>query len=184
MVHFASIAKDVNPQIARAAAEVGLLLDDYHYSPHARDRIVRYTIAHGTPSGCPELDREDESDACLVFESELEPVPYDSPAWERDTSVILDAAMLADGSHPFPIPTVGDDDRTEPDDFAAAALEDLDIMPISGGAPDGDEAEPFEPTAEDLADFGKWSEELDRRREMLSWYERNPIRSFNADRLD
>src|SRR5438270_568584 len=76
MSHCAAIAMDVNPSVRKAAGELATLLDDYHYSPHARDRIVRYTIANGTPSGCPELDREDEADASMGFEAELEPVPF------------------------------------------------------------------------------------------------------------
>jgi hypothetical protein len=187
MVHSASIAKDVNPQIARAAAELGILLDDYHYSPHARDRIVRYTIAHGTPTGCPELDREDESDASAVFESELEPIEFSSDAWDRDGGVYLDVPMLIDGTHPTPFgtePAGPDSDRSIPTvGLVPPVLEDLAaaLPPIAGGS---EEAEPFEPGPDDLADYGRWSEALERRREMLSWYERNPIAAFNADRLD
>lgn len=52
-------------------------------------------------------------------------------------------------------------ETTDPADLAAAdaALEDLELPPLSGGAP------AYEPTAEDLADYHAWSEELDRRRE-------------------
>jgi hypothetical protein len=42
----------------------------------------------------------------------------------------------------------------------------------------------FEPDETDLADYARWSEDLDRRREMAGWYARNPLRAFNADRLD
>jgi hypothetical protein len=60
----------------------------------------------------------------LVFEQEQEPVPFDSPAWDRE-DVILDVEMLEAGVHPWPIPTFGDDDRDgsfEPGEADWAAL--------------------------------------------------------------
>jgi hypothetical protein len=100
-----------SPSVRHAADAVAVLLRDYDYTPHARDRVVLWIRAHGTPTGCPELDREDEADAEMVFVAELEEVPFDSEAWDRDTGVLFDAAMLADGTHPWPIPAVGHDDR-------------------------------------------------------------------------
>jgi hypothetical protein len=187
MSHSASIAKDVNPQIARAAAEVGILLDDYHYSPHARDRIVRYTIAHGTPTGCPELDREDEADASAVFEAELEPVPFDSPAWDRDGGVYLDVPSLIDGTHPLPFAEPEPDEATlishEAPDGRHVALKMIGngaLPPISGGAP--------APTAADRRDFEAWLSQVDapyppddQAEPMRAWYRRHPVAEFNND---
>jgi hypothetical protein len=163
-VAHASIPLHVSPSVRKALGELATLLRDYHYSEHAVGQVVAYTAREGTPTGSPYLDREDEADAEAVYVAELEPVDLASDAWDRDTSVIFDAAMLADGSHPWPIPVTGDDDPTEPDDFAAAALEDLALPPVAGGSPDDDGPAPYEPTAEDLADFGRWSEDLERRR--------------------
>jgi hypothetical protein len=145
-----------NPLTVSAALELGLTLEDLGYSLHARDRVIRFAAAAGTLAGCPDLDREDEAVATEAFVDAMPAVPLDSPLWD-DPSVLLDAEMLASGSHPFPIPTVGDDDRTEPSDFDAAMdLEDLPL-PVSGGAP--------EPSAEDLADYAAWAEDLERRRD-------------------
>jgi hypothetical protein len=162
ILHAPSIPLHVSPSVRKAVAELGVLLDEYGYSPTIRESICRYTAANGTPTGAPGLDPEDEHDAELVFVAELEPVPFDSPAWDRDTSVILDAGMLADGTHPFPIPTVGDDDRAEPDDFAAAALEDLTLPPVCGGGPDDDGPE-FIPTESDWEDYCNHFDEVEVR---------------------
>jgi hypothetical protein len=106
----------VSPSVRHAADAVAVLLKDYDYTPHARDRVVLWIRAHGTPTGCPELDREDEADASAVFEAELEPVPYDSPMWDKYEDVCLDARMLIEG-HPWPIPT-GDHDDARAFDLA------------------------------------------------------------------
>jgi hypothetical protein len=180
---------DVNPQIARAAAEVAVLLMDYGYTPHARDQVVLYIRAHGTPTGCPELDREDESDASAVFESELEPVPYSSPAWDRDGGVYLDVPSLIDGTHPLPFAEPEPDEATlishEAPDGRHVARKMLDAgtlpMPISGGAP----------TDADRADFEAWLEQVDagyppddQVEAVRAWYRRNPLGEFNAIRND
>ena len=94
----------VSPSVRGALEQLSVLLDDYHYSPHCRGRILAYTAAHGTPTGCPELDREDEPDAEMVFVESLEPVDLTSEAWDRDRGVLFDAEMLATESHPWPIP--------------------------------------------------------------------------------
>jgi hypothetical protein len=149
MSHSSTIAMDVNPQIRAAALQVGILLDDYHYSPHARDAIVRHITATGCVTDAPGLDREDQADAEAVFVAELEPVPLSSDAWDRDTGVLFDAELLVTG-HPWPYgPQVGDDDRDF--DAAMAALEDLPtangwtpLPPISGGAPLNGDRDDFE----------------------------------------
>jgi hypothetical protein len=146
-MYSAQIPLDVNPQVAVALEPLGILLDDYHYSAHARARILAYTAREGTPSGCPELDAEDEHDCEMVYVEAFGPVPYDDPAWDDET-MCLDVGLLARGVHPWPIPAVGDDDRAEP-------------------------------TEDDLADYGRWSEELDRRRDSEDYLTR-----FNAERQD
>jgi hypothetical protein len=54
----------------------------------------------------------------------------------------------------------------------ASLAERLSIPPVSGGAP-------YEPDERDLADYGRWSEELDRRRDAFDYLTR-----FNAERQD
>jgi hypothetical protein len=100
----------VSPSVKGALEQLGVLLDDYHYSPHCRGRILAYAAAHGTPTGCPELDREDEADASMVFEESLEPVDFSSEAWDQYQDVLFDSRMLIEG-HPWPLPATGDDDR-------------------------------------------------------------------------
>ena len=80
------IRLDVNPQVAVAAAEVGVLLEDYHYSPRARADIVKYIIATGMVDGAPGLDAEDQPDAEMVFEQSLPRVPFDGPAWDVEAA--------------------------------------------------------------------------------------------------
>lgn len=182
---------DVNPSLAIALDDLASILRDYHYSEHAVGRIVAYTARQGTPSGCPELDPEDECDAEAVYVEGLPEVPMDSPAWDREDAFLV-VEWLAAGVHPLPFAAEPDDDTGEwpvpaeadaPDASPharfpgiASLAERMALPPLSGGSP--------EPTAEDLSDYGAWSEDLDRRREMLSWYERNPIEAFNAVRPD
>jgi hypothetical protein len=116
----------VSPSVRGALEQLGVLLDDYHYSPHCRGRILAFTAANGTPSGCPELDREDEADASMVFEESLEPIPFDDEAWDKYEDMVMDARLLASNEHPFPIPAQGDDDRA----FDAAMEADDAAMPL------------------------------------------------------
>jgi hypothetical protein len=71
------------------------------------------TAANGTPTGCPELDREDEHDAEMVFIEGLEPVSFESEAWDRDRGVLFDAELLSLEQHPWPVPA-SDDFHLEP----------------------------------------------------------------------
>jgi hypothetical protein len=117
----------VSPSTRKALEALATLLLDYHYSAHAIGRITAYAAANGTPSGSIYLDREDEEDACMVFEQEQEPVPYDHESWGRE-DVFLDVELLAQGVHPWPIPAFGDDDRDgsfepAPADWAAIRRE-------------------------------------------------------------
>jgi hypothetical protein len=72
---------------------------------------------------------------------------------------------------PYSSPEWGSDDD----------LDGLDIPPVCGGS---EEAEPYEPTAEDLADLAAWSEDLERRRAMVEFYGRHPLAEFNSIRED
>jgi hypothetical protein len=156
------------------AALVGWLLD-HHYSSHAIGRIENFVAVHGTLAGSM-VDPEDEAAAEEAFVAALPEVAGDSPAWDRE-DIFMDVELLAAGIHPWPIPAVGDDDRMEPDDFAAAALEDLALPPVAGGSPD-DESEPSEA---DWRDYSEWSEAL----EMKRWYdERGGLAEFNRLRTD
>jgi hypothetical protein len=71
----------VSPSVSHALEQLGVLLDDYGYSPRARDEVLAYTEQEGTPSCCPSLDAEDEADACEVYASEMEPVDFGDPRW-------------------------------------------------------------------------------------------------------
>jgi hypothetical protein len=144
-----------DPAFRPGVAALAEWLRDHHYSAHAADRILGHVAATGCLASAAYLDREDEAEASEVFIGALPAVELDAEAWDRE-DVFLDAGLLADGRHPWPIPAVGDDDREF--DAAMDALEDLPL-PISGGAP-----EP-EPSPEDLADYARWSEDLDRRRD-------------------
>jgi hypothetical protein len=173
-----SIPLYVSPATRAGLDALSLWLEQNHYSQHAREAVLSHTAREGTPTGSSYLETADEAGATEAFVDALPSVDASSESWDRE-DVVLDSAMLAEGNHPWPLVQDCDDDRTE--DLAAAALEDLAIPPVCGGS---EEAEPFEPTAEDLADFGRWSEDLERRREMAEWYARNPLAAFNADRPD
>jgi hypothetical protein len=153
MGYSAQIPLDVNPQVAAALEQLGVLLEDHHYSAYAKARILAYTAREGTPTGCRYLDREDEADAEQVFADSLPAVPPDSPAWDRDTSVIFDVEMLAEGVHPWPIPTRPEDDDTR------AVPPDAVLLPP--------ELEPefeldrFEPSPEDWEALRRWALEVE-----------------------
>jgi len=99
---------------------------------------------------------------------ELGPDPSDAEAA---------AATLED----LPFPDAPDADPAIRFPGVASLAERLGIAPIAGGSP---EAEPFEPTAEDLADYSRWSAELDARRDSIDFYARHPLGEFNALRTD
>jgi hypothetical protein len=174
-MYSAQIRLDVNPHVAVALDQLGVLLDDYGYSAHAKARIWAYTAQNGTPTGCRYLDREDEADASMVFEESLPAVPYDSEAWDKE-DVFLDARMLAAGTHPLPFgegPDAPDGDPQVRFAGIESLAERMSLPPVSGGAPE------FIPSAADLQEYGVWSEELDRRR---SWDEQTA--AWNDERWD
>jgi hypothetical protein len=169
----------VNPALLPgSAALMGWLLAS-DYAQHYREAIGGHAARHGELAGAVALgllDREDEETAEWIFVESLPEVPYDDPAWDRE-DVFLDAGMLADGTHPWPIPTTGDDDRTEPDGpedgdrsipaDAVLVPPDLEaiaaaLKPIAGGAPD-DDAPEFIPTAADWEDYRNHFDEVEVR---------------------
>jgi hypothetical protein len=178
MGHSCTIPISVNPQLAAAALELGLALEDLGYSRHHIDLIIRHAAAAGTLAGSP-VDREDEAVAEAAFVEALDamaPVPYDSPAWDRE-DVFFDAEMLAAGNHPWPIPVDSDDGRADPDDFDRAmdALADLPLpLPISGGAP-------FEPGAADWDDYREWADRLDTLERLQEQDRREAMGRLNPD---
>lgn len=161
-----SIPLHRNPALRPGLAALVEWLIEGSYSAHAIGRIFDYTAVEGTPTGCPELAPEDEYGASSVFCDGLDLVPYSADAWHFD-DVFLDARMLAEGTHPFPFQLCPPD--LEPEDFDGPDAPDDGpyarfpgvMPPIRGGS---DEAESFQPSAEDLADYHAWSEDLDRRR--------------------
>jgi hypothetical protein len=183
-----SIPLYCNPALRPGLAALAEWLRERDYSAYAAERVLGHVAATGCLATAAYLDREDEEAATEAFVAALPDVAGDSPAWDRD-DVFLDVEMLRAGTHPAPFgpePDGPDDgDRSIPAGtvLVPPVLEDMAaaLPPISGGSPDDDGPE-FIPSPEDLQDYGRWSEDLDRRREMLSWYERNPIAAFNADR--
>ena len=80
---------------------LSLWLEDNQYSQHAREAILAHAAAHGTPSGSPYLDAEDEAGAAFV--DGLEHVPGDSSGWD-DPSVFIDADSLREAAEATPEP--------------------------------------------------------------------------------
>jgi hypothetical protein len=151
----------VGPSTRQALEALTTLLLDYHYSGHAIGRIAAYVAREGTPTGCPTLDPEDEADATEAYVTSLAEVPLDSPMWDKYEDVCLDVALLEAGTHPWPIPAFGDDDREAPDGA---------LPPIRGGS---DEAEPFVPSDEDWAAYREWAERHDALAELRAAEERH-----------
>jgi hypothetical protein len=181
MATIACIPFDVNPHVAIALEQLGVLLDDYSYSQHAKERILAYTAANGTPSMCPELDASDEHDAEMVFVAELPAIPLDDPAWDREDT-FLDAAMLADGTHPSPFgePRAPDEDYYHPYSPNHPANRSVTLPPVSGGC--DEEPEGFVPSPSDWDSYREWSERLDAERDledMRRWYKRHDLSEFN-----
>jgi hypothetical protein len=141
-----------NPEYRPGLVVLVTWLLENDYSTHAIHHIEDFVAVHGTLAGSM-IDPEDEAAAEEAFVSALPAVAGDSEAWD-DPSVFLDVELLAAGRHPLPF---GPEPEGDIRDFAAAALEDLPLPSISGGAP--------EPSPEDLADYHAWSEDLDRRRD-------------------
>lgn len=183
MNHSGTIRLYVNPALRPGLEALRWALLDRHYSDHAAGRIVAHAAREGTPTGSPDLEPEDEGPATEAFVGALPSVRFDSAAWD-DESVLFDAGMLAEGRHPWPIPAEPDGpfDRSVPADAVLVPPEFLELPPICGGSPDA--GGPYEPTAEDLADYARWSAELDARRDAEEWYRRHPLSEFNAIRPD
>jgi hypothetical protein len=168
-----SIPRYRNPQLRRGlAALVEFLMERGYDNSVIRWSIYDHVAIHGTLAGSL-IEPEDEADAEAVFVAALPEVPFDSEAWDHD-EVFLDVAMLIEQTHPFPLPDEPDAPDASP--FLAfpgirPLAERMTLPPIAGGAP--------EPTAEDLADYARWSEDLDRRRASDDY-----LAGFNRERQD
>jgi hypothetical protein len=150
-----------NPHILVAVAPLAAWLSDHHYSIYAVEEIVGHVAAHGTLEGSG-IEPEDEGEATEVFVDALPEVPFDSPAWDRDTGVLFDAAMLAGGNHPWPIPTLGDDDRTVPPDadLVPPELEDFDHLGPSWAARQEDDCRDEDDDDRQVEAIGRWLQSL------------------------
>jgi hypothetical protein len=105
-----------NPTFRPALAALVAFLMERGYTSTAIGKVFDFAATQGTLAGCEWLDPEDEAAAEEAFVDALPALDPASEAWDRDTSVIFDVEMLAEGNHPWPIPAVGDDDRTVPPD--------------------------------------------------------------------
>jgi hypothetical protein len=112
---------------------------------------------HPVPTYEKGLPPHDPTDASQWLPSyEVDCVHYELPPDEMDE--LEAAAISAECDRRDAVDPPAAHER-----FAWLTLVVSDLPPISGGAP-----EPFEPTAEDWADYHAWSEDLDRRRRQVS----------------
>lgn len=180
-----------NPQFQPGLDALVVWLLERDYCSVIRWGIIDHVATRGTLEGSG-VDPEDMAEAEAVFVDALPALDPASDAWDRE-DFFLDCAMLAAGSHPWPIPVVGDDDRTippdavvvppelEPDDFEPTEADweelrrweldsearrlGLTVAPIRGGSP---AAEPTGPTVDDVAEaleHCRWLDELAAIRE-------------------
>jgi hypothetical protein len=143
----------------------GWLMDN-HYCPHAAGRIVAYAAEEGTPTGSPYLDREDEATATEVYCEALPAVCWTSHEWgnatgdesmfrlEDDTWTPVDALRA--------IPPELDEEEEAALLAAWDRQADEEIRRLEAGRP-APEPAAYEPTEQDLADYGDWLEMLDRQ---------------------
>jgi hypothetical protein len=140
MSHSITIAVPLylNPAFQPGLDVLSLWLAERGYSTQAIDRILAHAAIHGTPTGSPYLDAEDESGAADAFADGLESVSFDSPDWD-DPGVFIDVDSILEAAQ-----GLDDADRSIP---AGAVLvppeldDDLGLPSLSGGAPEG-RAEP------------------------------------------
>jgi hypothetical protein len=147
-----------NPQLRPGlAALVAFLMDRRYDCSPVRWTIYDHVAVNDTLEGSL-IEPEDMAEAEAVFVDALPEVAADADAWDRQ-DVLFDSSMLAAGTHPWPIPAIGDDDRP---------------APICGGGfePDEDERawaseafaepEPYCPTAGDLAEMRAHFDRVDQ----------------------
>jgi hypothetical protein len=154
-------------------------LVDHHYSLHAVERIVAHTLAEGTPTGAPELDREDEELATEVWIEAMPRVPMAARDW--------------DGRIPAGIVFVTDAEAEAPLCEAWDRLHEEEMRRLDEGRPAA-EAPAWEPSDDDIAWLnecppvcgGGPMEALGETivEEMRDWYDRNPLSRFNEERTD
>jgi hypothetical protein len=151
-----------NPQFRPGLAALVAFLMGRDYASTAIGKVFDFAATQGTLAGCEWLDPEDEAAAEEAFVDALPELDLTSDAWDRDTSVIFDVAMLAADVHPLPFgdgPDAPDADPMLAFPGARPLAERLGIPPVSGGAP---EPEPFTPSEEDWRDYREHFDRLER----------------------
>jgi hypothetical protein len=150
-------------------------LRDHDYTAESRRRIADHVRTHGTLEGCMPryLDREHVETAEAVFCEALPPVPMTSSDWDVEgywtpSDTFRIAPPDPDTFDDIDVPDAPDFAITRAAGYAESlAADGISLLPVSGGSPD---AEPFEPTAEDWADYREWSSSLAVKR----WLAANP----------
>jgi hypothetical protein len=160
-----------NDQLRPALAAMTDVLIDRIYSGESITRILAHAEAEGTLAGCNWLMPEDEAEAEAAFVDALPAIDYDSPSWGAE--IDYEAAARAWGWDTVETDAPDADPAIGFPGLASLALRRAGIAPVAGGSPD------YEPTAEDLADYGRWSEELEARRHTHDYLD-----GFNAVRPD
>lgn len=134
--------------MGQAGTALAAYLMARNYSAWSRRNILAHVERAGELAGAVALgllDAEDEAEATEIFVANLPAEPMCHRDWD-DESVILDVELLIQGAHPWPIPTLGpeDDDARE---FPPPSIE----------------PEPYDPTAEDEADYLAWLADREAR---------------------
>jgi hypothetical protein len=143
-------------------------LRDNHYSQWAIERIIGHTDREGSPTGCLILDPEDEATVTEVYIEAMPAVHQCDPAWgnasgaESMFRLADDVWTPNDTLRAFP-PEL-DDDEDEIDRLIDAwdVQHEANTKAVEEECPPVELEPPYEPTEEDLADYGAWLEQLDR----------------------
>lgn len=153
-----------------------------NYSQHCRETVVMHTSREGTPSGCPELDPEDEATATEVFVDALPAGHPSDPAWDRPA---VAAGALATGCL---VPPELEDDAERVDWILSAweAQHEETLRSLAAAPGPSGEPAPYEPTAEDLADYERWLREHEPLGEPDLWADApdSPPIAGRSDRID
>jgi hypothetical protein len=78
-----------DPADRPALLALSLRLEGLGYNQHARESIVGFAAAEGTPSHCTYLDPADEAEAEAAFVGGLDPVPETSEEWDVPVAITL-----------------------------------------------------------------------------------------------
>ena len=161
----------VDPSTRLALANLrSHLVAEGDYSPKAILAIISHVAAEGTVFDAPYVYPAEADTLTEVFIRGFEPIPYDDPAWGHLEDIDAD------------IPPAPDERHASGDAYWRAMMADgiTPLPAISGGC----DPIPFEPSAEDLAEYGAWSDELERVQQARDWYAAHPLGEFNALRDD